>query len=253
MAADFRLDGRVALVTGSARNLGYEIAKAYAGAGATVYVNGTHEGRLQAAVESLATQGLTVRPALFDVTDEALTAKEIDRIAAETGRLDILVNNVGVRMREPLEKIGSAELRHMLDVDLVPAFALSKLVAPHMERGGYGRIINMGSVGGERGRRGDAAYIIVKGGMHAMTKALCAELGPMGITVNAILPGGFLTVGNENLATEQMQQAIRARMPLGRSGEPHEIAGAAIFLASPAANYITGILLPVDGGALATS
>ena len=89
--------------------------------------------------------------------------------------------------------------------------------------------------------------------MHAMTKALCAELGPMGITVNAILPGGFLTVGNENLATDQMQLAIKARMPLGRSGQPHEIAGAAIFLASAAADYITGILLPVDGGALATS
>jgi len=252
VAADFRLDGRVALVTGSARNLGYEIAKGYAQAGATVYVNGTSKDRLEAAVEQLASEGLTVHPALFDITEEVLAASEIERIAAETGRLDILVNNVGVRMREPLDKIGGAELRHMLDVDLVAAFTLSKLVAPHMEKAGYGRIINMGSVGGERGRKGDAAYIIVKGGMHAMTKALCAELGPMGITVNAILPGGFLTIGNENLASEAMQQAIKARMPLGRSGEPHEIAGAAIFLASPAANYITGILLPVDGGALAT-
>jgi gluconate 5-dehydrogenase len=252
VAADFRLDGRVALVTGSARNLGYEIAKGYAEAGATVYINGTHERRLDEAVERLKGEGLAVLPALFDVSDETRASGEIERIFSENGRLDILVNNVGIRMREPLEKIGSAELRHMLDVDLVSAFALSKLAAPYMERGGYGRIINMGSVGGERGRRGDAAYIIVKGGMHAMTRALCAELGPMGITVNAILPGGFLTAGNENLATEQMQQMFKARMPLGRAGEPPEIAGAAIFLASPAASYITGVLLPVDGGALAT-
>lgn len=252
MAADFRLDGRVALVTGSARNLGYEIARGYAEAGATVYVNGTHEGRLDEAVERLKGEGLAVLPALFDVSDETRASGEIERIFSENGRLDILVNNVGIRMREPLEKIGSAELRHMLNVDLVSAFALSKLAAPHMERGGYGRIINMGSVGGERGRRGDAAYIIVKGGMHAMTKALCAELGPMGITVNAILPGGFLTVGNENLATEQMREMFKSRMPFGRAGDPREIAGAAIFLASPAASYITGVLLPVDGGSLAT-
>jgi len=252
VAADFSLDGRVALVTGSARNLGYEIARGYAEAGARVYVNGTHEGRLQAAIQRLADEGLTVHPALFDVSDETLAAQTLERIFAESGRLDILVNNVGIRMREPLEKIGSAQLRHMLDVDLVSAFTLSKLAAPLMEKGGYGRIINMGSVGGERGRRGDAAYIIVKGGMHAMTKALCAELGPTGITVNAILPGGFLTAGNENLASEQMRQAMKTRMPLGRSGDPPEIAGAAIFLASPASSYVTGIMLPVDGGALAT-
>lgn len=252
MAADFSLDGRVALVTGSARNLGFEIARGFAEAGATVYLNGTHEGRLNAAVESLANEGLTAHPALFDVSDEAQAEAAIERIVAEHGRFDILVNNVGIRMREPIEKIGSAELRHMLDVDLVSAFALSKLAAPRMAKSGYGRIINMGSVGGERGRRGDAAYIVVKGGMHAMTKSLCAEFGPMRITVNAILPGGFLTVGNENLATEAMQQMFRTRMPLGRTGNPPEIAGAAIFLASPASSYVTGILLPVDGGSLAT-
>lgn len=252
MTGLFSLKGRVALVTGSARNLGFEIARGFAEAGAKVYVNGTHEGRLEAAIEHLSGLGLTVHPALFDVSDEALAASEIARIFAESGRLDILVNNVGIRMREPLEKIGSAELRRMLDVDLVSAFALSKLAAPLMERGGYGRIINIGSVGSERGRKGDAAYIIVKGGMNAMTKSLCAEFGPMGINVNAILPGGFLTEGNENLRSEAMQQMFRTRMPLGRAGDPPEIAGAAIFLASPASSYVTGISLPVDGGSLAT-
>ena len=252
MAIDFRLDGRVALVTGSARNLGYEIARGFAEAGAIVYINGTDAGRLQAAVERLADDGLNVRPALFDVSDEEAAAAQIERIFADNGRLDILVNNVGIRMREPIGKIGSSDLRRMLDVHVVAAFDLSKRVAPLMSRGGYGRIINLGSVGGERGRRKDAAYIIAKGGLHAMTKALCAEFGPVGITVNAILPGGFLTIGNENLGSDAMREAMKTRMPLGRSGEPPEIAGAAIFLASAAAGYITGILLPVDGGALAT-
>ncbi|MDG2004244.1 MAG: SDR family oxidoreductase [Novosphingobium sp.] len=252
MAADFNLEGRVALVTGSARNLGFEIARGFAEAGAKVYINGTNEGRLQEAAEQLAGLGLTVHPALFDVSDEALASQEMERIFAESGRLDILVNNVGIRMREPLDKIGSSELRRMLDIDLVSAFSLSKLAAPLMERGGYGRIINMGSIGGERGRKGDAAYIIVKGGMHAMTKSLCAELGPMGITVNTILPGGFLTAGNENLRSDAMREMFKARMPLGRAGDPAEIAGAAIFLASPASSYVTGIALPVDGGSLAT-
>jgi gluconate 5-dehydrogenase len=252
MTASFSLEGRVALVTGSSRNLGFEIARGFAEAGATVYVNGTNESRLQAAIEQLAGLGLAAHAALFDVSNEVLAAEKLDRIFAENGRLDILVNNVGIRMREPLDKISSTELRHMLDIDLVSAFTLSKLAAPLMEKGGYGRIINMGSIGGERGRKGDAAYIIVKGGMSAMTKSLCAELGPIGITVNTILPGGFLTEGNENLRGDTMRQMFKARLPLGRAGDPPEIAGAAIFLASPASSYVTGISLPVDGGSLAT-
>ena len=155
-------------------------------------------------------------------------------------------------MREPLASIGSDELRHMLNVDLVSAFSLAKLAAPIMARGGYGRIINISSVAAMRGRRGDAAYIIAKGGMNAMTRSLAAEFGPMGITCNAIMPGGFLTETNENLKSPAMQQMFKERMPLGRAGEPPEIAGPAVFLASPAASYVTGICLPVDGGTLAT-
>jgi gluconate 5-dehydrogenase len=140
----------------------------------------------------------------------------------------------------------------MLDVDLIAAFALAKLAAPRMAAGGYGRIINMSSTAAERGRVGDAAYIIVKGGMNAMTKTLAAEFGPMGITCNAIMPGGFLTEANENLRAPAMQQMFKTRMPLGRAGDPPEIAGPAVFLASRAASYVTGALLAVDGGALAT-
>jgi len=249
----FGLDGRVALVTGSARGLGFEIARGMAAAGARVWLNGTSAERLQGAVERLHQLGLKVESACFDVANEARAAASIETISAEAGRLDILVNNVGIRMREPLENIGSAELRHMLDVDLVSAFSLSKLAAPLMARGGYGRIINISSIAALRSRVGDAAYIIVKGGMNAMTRSLAAEFGPSGITCNAIMPGGFLTETNENLKTPEMQQMFRARMPLGRAGDPPEIAGPAVFLASPAASYVTGVSLAVDGGALATS
>ncbi|MCX7865189.1 MAG: SDR family NAD(P)-dependent oxidoreductase, partial [Novosphingobium sp.] len=144
MGADFRLDGRVALVTGSARNLGYEIARAYAEAGARVYLNGTDEERLWAAVDRLAAEGVRVHSALFDVTDEPAAAAQIERIFNECGRFDILVNNVGIRMREPITAIDSAGLRRMLDVHVVAAFALSRLVAPLMASSGYGRIVNLG-------------------------------------------------------------------------------------------------------------
>jgi gluconate 5-dehydrogenase len=249
---EFALTGRVALVTGSARGLGFEIARGMAAAGARVYINGTSAERLRAAVERLSEQGVTVLPACFDVADEPLAAEWIERIHRDSGRFDILVNNVGIRMREPLAAIGSTELRRMLDVDLVAAFALAKLAAPRMAEGGYGRIINMSSVAAMRARVGDAAYIIAKGGMNAMTRSLAAELGPLGITCNAIMPGGFLTEANENLKTPAAQQMFKTRMPLGRAGDPPEIAGPAVFLASAAASYVTGVCLAVDGGALAT-
>jgi len=252
MLQEFSLEGRIALITGSARGLGFEIARGMAVSGAKVYINGTSEDRLQRAVHRLEAAGASAAPLCFDVTDETMAAAAIERITMETGRLDVLVNNVGVRMREPLDKIGSAELRSMLDVDLVSAFTLAKLAAPHMAKGGYGRIINISSIAAQRGRAGDAAYIIVKGGMNAMTRSLAAEFGPYGITCNAIMPGGFLTETNENLKTPAMQEMFRTRMPLGRAGNPPEIAGPAVFLASPAASYVTGICLAVDGGALAT-
>jgi gluconate 5-dehydrogenase len=156
-----------------------------------------------------------------------------------------------MRFRQPLDKIGSAEIRTMLDANLVAAFMLSKRSASLMTKGNYGRIINISSVASERARAGDAAYIVTKGALNSLTRALAAEFGRYGITCNAIVPGTFRTETNEEiLKAESMQQWFQSRVLLRRVGEPWEIGGAALFLASPAAGYVTGISLPVDGGYL---
>ncbi len=254
MGSSFDIAGKVVLVTGAGRGLGYEMAKALAAAGAVVYINGSHPGRLRVAVDRLAQAGITVLPAAFDVADEAAAAAALDRIFADQGRFDILVNNVGVRLREPLEAIGGEQLNMMLNTNLVAAFTLSKQAAKMMAAGGYGRIINISSIASIRARTGDAAYIIVKGAMNAMTRAFCAEFGQYGITANAILPGPFHTETNdESFAAPGMDQFFRNRIPLQRPGIPAEIGGVALFLASPASGYISGVTLPVDGGYLATS
>ena len=257
-SSEKRLAGKVAIVTGAgsrADGIGNgraaSILLARHGARVTL-IDSVREwaGRTHGMIAEEGGESMVLEA---DVTDSAACAAAVRQTVERWGRLDILVNNVGIRMREPLEAIGSADLRRMLDVDLVAAFALAKIAAPRMAQGGYGRIINMSSVAALRGRVGDAAYIIAKGAMNAMTRSLAAELGHFKITCNAIMPGGFLTEANENLKTPAAQQMFKTRMPLGRAGDPPEIAGPAVFLASPAASYVTGICLAVDGGALATS
>ena len=252
MLKNFCLDGRVALVTGSARGLGLEIAHALAQAGAKVYINGTDRGRLEAAAHRLRDHDCTVFPAPFDVSNEHESQTALDGIFAETGRIDILVNNVGARLRRSLDEIGRAEMAELFNVNVLSAFSLSKRAAALMANGRYGRIINISSVAAERGRAGDLAYITVKGAMNAMTRGLAAEFAPDGITCNAILPGPFLTETNEAaFDAPAMQDWFRDRILLQRPGDPPEIGGAAVFLASPSASFVTGVMLPVDGGYLA--
>jgi len=246
------IEKRVVLVTGSARGLGLEIARALAEAGAVVYINGRDRHRLQLAVERLRKENIEVLPVVFDVADEEAYDAALDEILASQGRFDVLVNNVGIRLREPLDKIDGAAIRNVLNHNVVAPFMLSKRCAPMMAKGNYGRIINISSAASERGRSGDAAYIIAKGALNALTLALAAEFAPQGITCNAILPGAFLTETNaEAFKVKEMQERLQSRILLGRAGEPWEICSAALFLASPGARYVTGILLPVDGGYLA--
>ncbi len=249
MKGSFDLSGHVALITGAARGLGFEMARAMGAAGAVVYVNGSHIERACDAVERLKAENIQAFPSVFDVRDERAGEAAVAEIFAQHERLDILVNNVGMRFREPLDRIGSAEIKTMLDTNVVAAFALAKVCTAIMMKQRYGRIINVSSISSERARAGDAAYLVSKGALNALTRALAAEFGQYGITCNTLVPGTFLTeVNAERFASPAMQEWFKTRTLLQRVGQPWEIGGAALFLASPASTYVTGVSLPVDGG-----
>ncbi|KRB83147.1 hypothetical protein ASE00_13560 [Sphingomonas sp. Root710] len=243
----FSLADKTAVITGAGRGLGLEMARAMAAAGAHAVITGRTKVTVEQAVSLLRDEGLSVSGAVFAIEDEAAMIAAFERIARQRGGIDILVNNVGNRLRAPIEEITPAAFRHMLEVDLVSAYAASREVVRHMPDGG--RILMISSIQGSRGRRGDAAYITAKGGMIALTRSLACEFAPRKITCNALAPGGFTTEANkDHLAQPEVMERVKQRSPLGRYGHPWEIRGPAVFLASPAASFITGAVLVVDGG-----
>lgn len=230
--------------------MGWEIARAIAEAGATVLLNGRNPEVLRTRVDTLAEGGLSAKAAPFDVADRTAQKVWLD---SQADPIDILVNNVGMRHRKPIEETSPEAFSEMLDVNLTAAYGLARAIAPQMTERGNGAIVNMTSIAGPFARAGDIAYTAAKGGLEAMTRALAVELGPKGVRCNGIAPGYFSTETNRTMVdSPAVNEFLQSRVPLQRWGAPSEIAGAAVFLASPAASYINGQILTVDGGMTAS-
>lgn len=237
----FDLTGRTALVTGAGRGIGLAIANGLAQAGARVIINGRDEE-----VAYSAAQGINNAVAMaFDITN----SKSVETAFQKIEQLDILINNVGVRDRKPIDDFTLDDFRALLDANLVSAFDLSRHAAKQMKAKSKGRIINVTSIVGQVARPGDAIYTATKAALGGLTLAMAAEYGPHGITVNAIAPGYVATETNASMIADPVNtEFLKNRTALGRWAEPEELAGAATFLASDAASYITGHVLTVDGG-----
>lgn len=245
----FSLAGRVALITGGGRGLGFEMARAFAEAGAHVVLTGRTAKTLDRAVAAITKSGGSAQAAAFDVTNVNAGRAVIADICKTHRRLDILVNNVGARDRRPLAAFGDDDIVNLLNTDLVSAIWLSREAAEVMKTQAYGRLIFVTSIVGNMAQPGDAIYPIAKQGLTGLMRSMAVEYGIHGITSNAIAPGMFATETNAALAQNpDMLAFARQRVPLQRWGQPEEIAGAALFLASDAASFVNGHVLTVDGG-----
>jgi gluconate 5-dehydrogenase len=245
----FDLTGRTALVTGSSKGVGLALARALAGAGASVVLNARGEPALAAAALTLRAEGHDVHHRAFDVCDPSAVGVAVESIEDEVGPIDVLVNNAGMQIRAHLLDFAIEDFRQLVEVNLVSAFIVGKAVAAHMVERQRGKIINICSVQSELGRSTIAPYTATKGGLKLLTRGMCADLAPLGIQVNAIAPGYFATELTAALvADEAFSTWVAQRTPAGRWGRVDELAGAAVFFASAASDFVNGQILYVDGG-----
>ncbi len=254
----FKLDGKVALVTGASYGIGYAIAKGLAEAGATIVFNDIKQELVDKGLESYKADGIEAKGYVCDVTDEKAVNELVATIEKEVGVIDILVNNAGIIKRIPMCDMSADEFRQVIDVDLNAPFIVSKAVIPSMIKKGHGKIINICSMMSELGRETVSAYAAAKGGLKMLTKNICSEYGEYNIQCNGIGPGYIATPQTAPLREIQpdgsrhpFDQFIIAKTPQARWGTPEDLVGPAVFLASNASNFVNGHVLYVDGGILA--
>ncbi len=246
---DFRLDGKVALVTGASRGIGRGLARALAGAGAAVAVTARNEAALGDVAAEIRAGGGIAMPVPLDVRDADAIEPSFTRVRDELGSLDVLVNNAGLGANHPAEDVTEADWDEMMDVNLKGLFFCCRAAGRIMLEQGSGRIVNMSSQAGVVGIRDHAVYSASKGGVNLLTKVLALEWSSRGITVNAVAPTFIYTPGTaERLDQPDYLEAVLARIPIDRVGTIDDVAAAVIYLASPAGAMVTGHVLVVDGG-----
>ena len=254
----FSLEGKVALVIGASYGIGFAIASAYAQAGATIVFNDINQDLVNKGLANYEEIGIKAHGYVCDVTNEEQVTAMIAQIEKEVGIIDILVNNAGIIKRIPMCEMTAAEFRQVIDVDLNAPFIMSKAVIPSMIKKGHGKIINICSMMSELGRETVSAYAAAKGGLKMLTKNICSEYGKYNIQCNGIGPGYIATPQTAPLRETQpdgsrhpFDQFIIAKTPQERWGNPEDLSGPAVFLASDASNFVNGHILYVDGGILA--
>ncbi|VHD50397.1 gluconate 5-dehydrogenase [Streptococcus pyogenes] len=254
----FSLQGKIALITGASYGIGFEIAKAYAQAGATIVFNDIKQELVDKGLAAYRELGIEADGYVCDVTDEAGIQQMVSQIEDEVGVIDILVNNAGIIRRTPMLEMAAEDFRQVIDIDLNAPFIVSKAVLPSMIAKGHGKIINICSMMSELGRETVSAYAAAKGGLKMLTKNIASEFGEANIQCNGIGPGYIATPQTAPLRERQadgsrhpFDQFIIAKTPAARWGTTEDLAGPAVFLASDASNFVNGHILYVDGGILA--
>ena len=248
----FDLSGKRALITGSARGIGNLLARGLAEYGAEVIINDRTQEKADCAAEALAALGYRATGVAFDVTRRAEVERAITRIEAEIGPIDILINNAGIQRRHPFSEFPEEEWDQVIEVNQKGVFLVSQQVAKYMMARRSGKIINICSMQSELGRKTITPYAASKGAVKMLTRGMCVELAEYNIQVNGIAPGYFATEMTSALVNDPGFSAwLYQRTPAARWGKPEELIGAAVYLASPAANFVNGHLLFVDGGMLA--